>query len=192
MLPILVLIKPFLPCSSMYNRLNQLSRLGNLWLVAQFANVRRMSLSCSKVVSGLYLSLQGNLSNALWISLQIFLQFRVRMACLYVLISLISSISSSLYLWGRESLVLSMYHNSSLTILCNFLEFLTIYSMIEIFVTQLSFGRVYSRHLVPRLSFLQLTIHRLMVRLRDKTELQRRIYVIWYMRVVQSGCMLFL
>ena len=54
---------------------------------------------------------------------------------------------------------------------CNFLEFLLMYSMTEMFVLQLSFGRVYGRYLVPRLSSLQLTIHRLMVRLRDKTEL---------------------
>ena len=43
--------------------------------------------------------------------------------------------------------------------------------MIEMFVLQLSFGRVYGRYLVPRLSYLQLTIHRQIVRLRDKTEL---------------------
>ena len=93
------------------------------------------------------------------------------MAYLCVLISLVSSVNSSLFSWGRESLVLSRYHNSSLTILCDFLEFLPVYSMTEIFVSQLSFGRVYGRYLVPRLSYLQLTIHRLMVRLRDKTEL---------------------
>ena len=45
------------------------------------------------------------------------------------------------------------------------------YSMTEMFVSQLSFGRVYGRYLVPRLSYLQLTIHRLMVRLKDKAEL---------------------
>ena len=67
--------------------------------------------------------------------------------------------------------MLSRYHNSSLTMLCDFSEFLPMYSMIEIFISQLCFGRVYGRYLVLRLSSFQLTIHRLMVRLRDKTEL---------------------
>ena len=91
------------------------------------------------------------------------------MACLCVLISLVSFVDLSLFSWGRESLVLSRYHNSSLTMLCGFLEFLPVYSMIEIFMSQLSFGRVYGRYLVPR-SYLQLTIHKLMVRLRSKTK----------------------
>ena len=86
---------------------------------------------------------------------------------MYVLISLVSYVDSSLFSWGRESLVLSKYHNSSLTILCNYSEFLLIYSMTEILASQLSFGRVYGRYLVPRLSYLQPTIHRLMVRMRD-------------------------
>ena len=93
------------------------------------------------------------------------------MAYLSVLISLVSSVDSSLFSWVRESLVLNRYPNSSLTILCDFSEFLLVYSMIEMFISQLSFGRVYGRYLVPWLSSLQLTIHRLMVRLRDKTEL---------------------
>ena len=67
--------------------------------------------------------------------------------------------------------MLNRYHNSSLTILCNYLEFLPVYSMTEKLISQLSFGRVYDRYLVPRLSYLQLTIHRLMGRLRDKTKL---------------------
>ena len=74
--------------------------------------------------------------------------------------------------------MLSRCHNSSLTILCNCLEFLPVYSMTEIFISQLSFGRVYGRYLVPRLSYLQLTIHRLMVRLRDKTEQWSRLYIL--------------
>ena len=92
------------------------------------------------------------------------------MACLSVLISLVSSVNSSLFSCMRESSVLSRYHNSSLTMLCNFLEFLLVYFMTGMFVLQLSFRRVYGKYLVPRLSSLQLTIHRLMVRLRDKTE----------------------
>ena len=67
--------------------------------------------------------------------------------------------------------MLSRYHKSSMTMLCDFSEFLLVYSMTELFVLQISFGRVYGRCLVTRLSFLQLTIHRLMVRLRDKIEL---------------------
>ena len=55
------------------------------------------------------------------------------MACLYVLISLISSVSSSLFSWGRESLVLSIYHNFFLTILPDYFGYLPIYSMKEIF-----------------------------------------------------------
>ena len=116
----------------------------------------------------------------------------VRMACLYVLINLVSSVDSSLLSWGRESLVISRYHNSSFTMLCDYSEFLQVYFMTEMFVSQLSFSRVYSRYLVPRLSYLQLTIHRLIVRLRDKTELYSRLYIIWYMRLVRTGYMLFL
>ena len=93
------------------------------------------------------------------------------MAYLCVLISLVSFVDSTLFSWGKESLVLSRYHKSSLTILCDFLEFQLVYSMTEMLILQLSFGRVYGRYLVPRLSYFQLTIHRLMVRLRDKTEL---------------------
>ena len=93
------------------------------------------------------------------------------MAYLSMLISLVSFVDSSLFSWVRESLVLSRYNNSFLTMLCDFSEFLLVYSMTEMFVLQLSFGRVYGRSLVPRLSSLQLTIHRLIVRLRYKTEL---------------------
>ena len=114
------------------------------------------------------------------------------MAFLSVLISLVHFVNSSLFSWVRESLVLSRYHNSSLTMFCDFSEFLLVYSMTEMFVSQLSFGRVYGKYLVPRLFSLQLTIHRLMFRLRDKTELYSILYIIWYMRVVQTGYMLFL
>ena len=76
------------------------------------------------------------------------------MAYLSVLISLVSSVDLSLFSWVRESLVLSRYPNYSLTMLCNFLEFVLVYSMTEIFISQLSFGRVYGRYLVPRLSSL--------------------------------------
>ena len=62
------------------------------------------------------------------------------MACMFVLISLVSSVSSSLFLWGRESLVLIGYHNSSLTILCNYSDFLPVNSTTEMFISQLSFG----------------------------------------------------
>ena len=58
------------------------------------------------------------------------------------------------------------------------------YSMTKMFVYLLSFGRVYGRYLIPRLSCFQLTIHRLMVRLKDKTELQSRLYIVRYMRIV--------
>ena len=135
MLPILVHVKPLLHFSSICGGLIQLSRLGNLWLVAQFANVLRMLISYSKVFYSPYLYLHGNLSNGLWILLLIFLWFRVRMAYLFVLISLVSSVDSSLFSWVRESLVLSRYHNSSLTMLCNFSEFLLVYSMTDVFFT---------------------------------------------------------
>ena len=115
-------------------------------------------LSYSKVFYSPYLYLYGNLSNGLWISLLIFLWFRVWMVYLYVLISFVSSVASSLFLWVSESLMLSRYYNSSLTMLCDFLEFLPVYSIIEMFVLQLSFSRAYGRYLVPRLSSLQLTI----------------------------------
>ena len=137
-----------------------------MWLVAQFANLLRMLISYSKVFCSPYLYLHGNLSNGPWIPLQIFLWFRVRMACLFILINLVSSVDSSLFSWGRESLVLNRYYNSSLAILCDYSEFLAVYSITEIFVSQLSF-----RYLVPGLLYLHLTIHRLMIRLRDKTEL---------------------
>ena len=192
MLPILVHVKPLLHFSSICDGLIQLSRLGNLWLVAQFANVLRMLKSYSQVFYSPYLFLHRSLSNALWTLLPIFLWFRVIIAYLSVLISLVSSVNSSLFSWVRESLVLSRYPNSLLTILCDFSEFLLMYSMTEMFISQLSFGRVYGRYLIPRLSSLQLTIHRLMVRLRDKTELQSRLYIVWYMRVVETGYMLFL
>ena len=142
-----------------------------MWLVAQFSNVLRMLISYSQVFYSPYLYLYGSLSNGLWILLLIFLWFRVRMACISVLISLVSFVDSSLFLWAGESLVLSRYYNSSLTILYSFSEFLLVYSMTEMFFSQLSFGRLYGRYLVPRLSSLQFTIHRLMVKLRDKTEL---------------------
>ena len=87
MLPILVYVKPLLHFSSMCGGLIQLSRLGNLWLVAQFANVLRMLISYSQVFYSPYLYLHGSLSNGLWILLLIFLWFRVRMAYLSVLIS---------------------------------------------------------------------------------------------------------
>ena len=191
-LTILVFVKLLLLFRSVCGGLIQLSRLGNLWLVVQFANVLRLLISYSQVFFSPYLYLNRSLSNGLWILLLIFLWFRARMACLSVLISLVSSVDSSLFLWVRESLVLSRYHKSSLTILCDFLEFLLVYSMIEMFILQLSFGRVYGRYLVSRLSSLQLTIHRLMARLRDKTELQSRLYIVQYKRVVQTSYMLFL
>ena len=56
------------------------------------------------------------------------------MACLYILISLVSPVDSSLFSLGKESLVLSRHHNSSLNILCNYLEFLPVYFMTEVFV----------------------------------------------------------
>ena len=74
------------------------------------------------------------------------------MACLFVLISLVSSVVSSLFSWGRESLVLSRYHNSFLTRLCSYSVYLLVCSMTEIFISMLSFGIVYSRYLVLRLS----------------------------------------
>ena len=89
------------------------------------------------------------------------------MACLFVLISLVSSVDLSLFSWGRESLALSKYHNSSLTILYDYSEFLPVYYMTKMFVSLLSFGRVCGRYFVPRLPYLQLTIYRLMVRLKS-------------------------
>ena len=65
----------------------------------------------------------------------------------------------------------SRCNNSSLAMLCNYSEFLPVSSMIEMFVLQLGFGSFYGKYLEPRLSYLQLTIRRLMVRLRYKTEL---------------------
>ena len=67
--------------------------------------------------------------------------------------------------------MLNWYDNSSLTTLCDYLEFLLVFFIAEMFISQLGFGRVYGRYLVARLSRLQLTIHRLMVGLRDKIEL---------------------
>ena len=52
--------------------------------------------------------------------------------------------------------------------------------MTQMFVSQLSFGRVYSRYLVPRLSYLQLTIYRLMVRLRYNKTIELIIYCMVY------------
>ena len=72
---------------------------------------------------------------------------------------------------GEGELSASRYCNSSLTILCKYSEFLPVHLTTEIFVSQLSFFRVYGRYLVPRLPYLQLTIHRLMGRLSDKIEL---------------------
>ena len=85
--PILVHVKPLVLLSSVCGGLIQLSSLGNLWLVAQFANILRMLISYSPVFYSLYLYLHGSLSSRLWILLLIFLCFRVRMACLSVLIS---------------------------------------------------------------------------------------------------------
>ena len=48
--------------------------------------------------------------------------------------------------------MLSGCHNSSLTILCDYSEFLPVYSMTEIFVSLLSFGSVCGRYLALRLS----------------------------------------
>ena len=65
--------------------------------------------------------------------------------------------------------MLSRYHYSSLTIFCNYLQFLPIYSTIEMLVLLFSFGRLFDGYLVPRLSYFQLTIHRPMVRLTGKS-----------------------
>ena len=111
MLPILVLLKLLLHCSSMCGSFSQLNRLGNLQLVVYLANVVRMIISCSKDFYSPYVYLHKNLNNIPWVSLQIFLQFMVRMVCLFVLTSLVSSVHSSIFLCGRESLVLSRYHN---------------------------------------------------------------------------------
>ena len=192
MLNTLVHVKPSLHCYNMCGSFSQLGRLGNLWLVAQFENILQMLISCSNFFYSLYLSLNRNLSSGIWISLQNFLRFRVRMICLFVLMNLASFVDSSLLLQGKKSLMLNRYYNYSLTMLCNYSKFLPVYSMIEIFISQLSCGRVYGRYLVPQLSYLQLTIHRPMVRLRDKIELQSRLHIVLYMRVVQTGCMLFL
>ena len=137
-----------------------------------------MFISCSKVIYSPYLYLHWNLGNRQWISLWILPWFRVRMACLFVLISLVNSVYSSLFSWGRESLVLSRYHNSSLSILWDYLEFLPVYSMTEIFVSQFNFGRVYCRYLVPRLFYSQFTIHRVIVKLRDIIELYSILYIV--------------
>ena len=64
--------------------------------------------------------------------------------------------------------MLSRCHISSFTILCNYSVYLPVYYTIKMSVLLLSFGRIYGRYLVPRLFYLQLTIHRLMVRLKDK------------------------
>ena len=40
-----------------------------------------------------------------------------------------------------------------------------------------------TRYLVPRLSCLLLTIHRLMVRMEGKTRLYSRLYIVWYTKV---------
>ena len=66
--------------------------------------------------------------------------------------------------------MLSRYHNSFSTMLCNYLVYLPVYSKIKMFISLLNFGRVYGRYLVPRLSYFQLTIHRIMLRLTGKTE----------------------
>ena len=57
--------------------------------------------------------------------------FRVKMACLFALISLVICVASSLFSCGRESLVLNRYHDSSLPILYNYSMLLPVYSMIE-------------------------------------------------------------
>ena len=88
--------------------------------------------------------------------------------------------------------MLSRYYNSSLTILCDYSDFLPVYSLMEIFVAQLSFSRVNGGYLVPRLYYLELSIQRLMVRQRDKIELFSRLCILWYVRVVQTGFMLFI
>ena len=72
------------------------------------------------------------------------------MVCLFLIIDKFSSINPSPFLWGRESVVLNRYHNYSLTILCDYSEFISVYSMIEMFILQLSFGRFYGRYLIPR------------------------------------------
>ena len=69
-------------------------------MVVWFANILRMLMSHRKVFYSPYLYLQGNLSNGLRISLQIFLWFRVRMAYLYLLISLVSSVNPSFFYGG--------------------------------------------------------------------------------------------
>ena len=51
--------------------------------------------------------------------------------------------------------MLSRYHSSFLDILYDYLVYLPVYSITEIFVSLLSFGRDYGRYLVPRLSYLK-------------------------------------
>ena len=60
MLPILVVIKPFMHCNSIFGGLSRLSRLGYLWGFALFANIVRILIGCSKVIYRPYLYLQGN------------------------------------------------------------------------------------------------------------------------------------
>ena len=74
----------------------------------------------------------------------------IRISCLFVQINLVSSVDSSLFSWGKESLVLSRYYNSSLTILYDYLELLPVYSITKMVISQLSFGRVFARYLVSR------------------------------------------
>ena len=71
--------------------------------------------------------------------------FKVKMACLCVLINTVSFVYSSIFSWKREILLLSSYNISSLNMLCEFLKFLLVYSITEMFISQLSFGRVYGR-----------------------------------------------
>ena len=67
--------------------------------------------------------------------------------------------------------MLSRYYNSFLIIFYDYLVYLPVYFVTLIFASLLSFGKLYGRSLVPRLSYPQHTIHRLMLRLKGRAEL---------------------
>ena len=197
MLLIFIHIKPSLHYSCMCGGLSQLSRLGSLQLITQFVYTIKILVSFNRVSYSHYLCLHENLSNEPWVSLQIFWWFWVRIAYLYMLIRLVSSVNLLFtFLWGRESLVLSIQHYSFFGYVCDYLGYLPIYSIIEILVSLHSPGRVYGRYLVPSVSYSSPYDPQTDGQTDGWTERQNRTteYIIhcWYVRVVQTGCMLFL
>ena len=71
--------------------------LGNLWEVAASVRGSKTSIGCNKGYYSYYLCLLGSYNNGLWPLLLNFQWLIAKIACLFLLASSLSSISSTLF-----------------------------------------------------------------------------------------------